>query len=362
MKRRVGVLLALFLLAAFRVSSAAGERTVTDHLGNSVRLPENIERIAIVSLPPLPSVLAVYQGGYVGNVVAILPDSLTAARNSILSKYAPGLLEMSTEFYRGGQLNIEELMKLNPDVVFYSGSINREMFDKAGIPAVAFAHPNIGGNVSTLNTLEQWLSLLQEVLRKESKTKGIVEHGRRVEEEIARRVRDIPKEKRARALMISNYTDTALSAGGRKSFGEYWCEATGSINVALDAERNTVNMEQIYEWAPERIFLTTFTAVMPRNLYDNTAAPGHDWSNVPAVRDRRSFKFPLGMHRWWPPSSDTPLALWWVAKMTYPELFEDIEMTAKIKEYYGEFYGMELSDDDVEWIMNPGADTRRRFF
>ena len=59
------------------------------------------------------------------------------------------------------------------------------------------------------------------------------------------------------------------------------------------------------------------------------------------------------MHRWWPPSSDAPLSLWWIAKMTYPERFEDINIEQMTKDYYEEFYGMTLSDDDVQWIFNP---------
>ena len=191
---------------------------------------------------------------------------------------------------------------------------------------------------------------------------SIVAYGREVEAEIARRVRDIPREKRARVLILSNYNDTAISVSGRKTFGEYWCDAVGAVNVGLDVGKKNVNMEQIYDWAPDKVFLTTFTALVPQNLYDNTAGPGHDWSHVPAVRNRDCHKFPLGMHRWWPPCTDTPLALWWFAKAVYPDLFEDIDIPLKVKEYYGRFYGMELTDGEVEKLLSPGAEMRRDFF
>lgn len=119
-------------------SELTGGRTVIDHFGFEVELPEKIERVAIVWLLPLPSVLAVYQGGDVSNLVGMPPDALNAAENSILARYCPEILNVSTDFYQGGELNMEELANLEPDVVFYSGEQRAELFQNAGIPAVGF--------------------------------------------------------------------------------------------------------------------------------------------------------------------------------------------------------------------------------
>lgn len=329
----------------------AEANVIVDHLGITVTLPKNIQRVAIVELLPLPSVYAVYQNGNVENLVAMPPDSLNAAKNSILSMYAPDILNVSTDCLEGGELNMEELLKLSPDVVFYSGAKYTELFEQAGITAVGFSAT--AGGTNTIETLGKWIELLESVFQEESKVTGIIEYGREAENEIDKRLATLTEEERVRALTINQYTDSALMAAGKGTFGEYWSEATGSINVALAAEKNTINMEQVYEWNPEKIFMSTLTSFMPKDIFENTAAPGHDWSTVAAVQDKEVYKFPLGMHRWWPPSSDAPLSLWWIAKTTYPELFEDIDMKQMTKEYYEKFYGMTLSDEDLEWIFNP---------
>ena len=46
------------------------------------------------------------------------------------------------------------------------------------------------------------------------------------------------------------------------------------------------------------------------------------------MKEEQVFKYPFGMHRWWPPCTDTPLAMWWSAKTAYPELFTDVDMDA----------------------------------
>ena len=59
------------------------------------------------------------------------------------------------------------------------------------------------------------------------------------------------------------------------------------------------------------------------------------------------------MYRWYPPSSDTPLMLLWMAKNNHPELFGDIDLEQEMKDYYKKFYNINLMDEDVERIFNP---------
>ncbi|MEZ7820797.1 MAG: peptide ABC transporter substrate-binding protein, partial [Patescibacteria group bacterium] len=106
------------------IAQLPATRIVTDHFERQVEIPSEIERVAIVYLLPLPSVMAVYLGGNVDNLVGMPPDSLNAAENSILARYSPDILNVSTKFYEGGQINMEELLNLNPDVVFFTGPPN----------------------------------------------------------------------------------------------------------------------------------------------------------------------------------------------------------------------------------------------
>ena len=54
--------------------------------------------------------------------------------------------------------------------------------------------------------------------------------------------------------------------------------------------------------------------------------------------------------------------MWWFAKTARPDLFGDIDMNQKIKEYYKQFYNMTLTDADVEWILHPRAEAKRQYF
>lgn len=129
----------------------------------------------------------------------------------------------------------------------------------------------------------------------------------------------------------------------------------GAMSAAELASTQEVSIEQIYEWNPEIILITNFTTLLPEDLLSNVLE-GADWSHVTAVQKGNVYKFPLGMYRWCPPSSDAALSLQWVATKLQPELFADIDLNQEIKSYYKRFYGADLSDEDLQEIYNPSRD------
>ncbi|MDR0648478.1 MAG: ABC transporter substrate-binding protein [Synergistaceae bacterium] len=349
------VLTAVMVIASPAPSLAAA-RTVVDHAGNTVSLPDKIDRVAIASIWPLPSVYCLFEGS-AGKLVGIGETSMSAARNSMLAVVMPQIVNVSTGFLRNGNLNIEELLKLKPDIVFINADNpvdNRDTFAKAGIPAVAFSTTHKGSD--TIATLESWVSLLGEVLQQEDRASGIVNYGRDVHKEITSAIAKAQGVKRPRALILFEYDDNVIVTAGSDAFGEYWLESTGAVNVAHDLKGYPeINMEQIYKWDPEIIFITNFSPRLAEDLLNNTIE-GHDWKNVSAVKKGQVYKFPLGMYRWYPPASDTPLVLKWLATKNQPDLFKDIDIEKEVRDYYKRFYGVDLTKENLYQIFHPSRE------
>lgn len=335
------------------VNGEEATRTVVDHLGNEVEVPAEIETIVTTSILPLPSVYCMFAGS-AEKLIGMSPSSMAAAENSLLAEIMPEILDVSTDFMTGGEVNVEELVAMNPDVVFCNASQTEE-YEKlkaAGLTVIAVSTSNWGSD--SVETFEGWVTLLGEVLDEEDKAAGIAEYGREVYDMIQERVATVDESERPRVMFLYKYNDGVIQTSGNSHFGQYWAEATGAINVAeeQDASGLEINMEQVYEWDPDMIYITNFVPYLPEDLYNN-AIEGHDWSVVTAVREGQVYKCPLGVYRWYPPSSDTPLMLLWMAKTNYPELFSDIDLEAEMKEYYQKFYGIELTDEDIVKIFNP---------
>jgi len=358
MKKSFLAAAALFMVLNFfgctkkQEAKAPATRTIVDHTGREVVIPAELNRIVIGSILPLASVYCMYMGSP-DKLVGMHPSSMAAAKNSYLATVYPEVTKIDSSFVQNGAINIEELLKLNPDVVFYSASNEeeRQVYENAGIPAIGFSVTLSGYN--SVETYADWISLLGQIFGDTGRASKIIEEGRQVQNDILARVNTLDDSQKPRVLILFNYDDSNMTAGGSNFFSEYWIGTAGGINVAADFKgQGKINMEQVYQWNPEVIFITNFSPRLAEDLLENKIE-GSDWSLVKAVQDGRVYKFPLGMYRWFPPASDTPLVIQWLATKIQPELFADIDMDKKITEYYKKYYNVDLTAEDLQAIYNP---------
>ena len=341
------------------VQTTAEEKIVIDQAGTEVTIPAEVNSIVSGGILPY------FHTWYVATnsakeIVGMHPNSYNAAENSILSKMAPDILKADTSFVQNGEMNVEELMKINPDVFFEIATDEKsiEQARNAGISTVAIKAIDAAA-AEPLATFNSWLKLTGEIASTTERADKFIEIGTAVQNEIYEKIDGLTKEQKPNALMMYQLSEQAITVGGKNFFGNQWLNATGANDVAENdvTGRKDVNMEQIYNWNPEIIYLTNFTEIQPEDLYNNTI-PGQDWSEVEAVKNKQVYKIPLGIYRWFPPSGDAPLMLKWLASNNQPELF-DYDMNAEIKNYYKDFYGYDVTDEEVEQILHPSSDAAK---
>ena len=339
-----------------------GTHVIVDHAGYEVEVPYEIDRIAVGGILPLPSVLAVFFDS-ADKIVGMAPNSMSAAENGLLGELYSEILNAETGYINGSDVNLEELMKLDPDVVFYNAS-QKEQGDQlrnAGFAAVAISVNKWEYN--SIETLNEWIKLLSEIFPDNEKSELVANYSKEIYDMVQGRVAEIPEEERERVFFLYKYTDTSMETSGANFFGQFWADAAGAVNVAEELTTDNqvaANMEQIYTWNPSTIFITNFTEAQPEDLYTN-AIGNYDWSAIDAVQNEKVFKMPLGMYRSYTPGVDTPVTLLWFAKTTYPELFEDIDMVQETKDYYMEVFGVELTDEQAASIFAPEANVGAGF-
>ena len=369
MKRFICMLLAAAMLfslcacgksendAADKPEAGAKTHMIVDHLGNEVEVPYEINRIAICSLWPMASVLSVFFDS-ADKLVGIPPECKASAENGLLGELYPEILNAETGYTKANEVNIEELAKLNPDIVIYNANNPDlgEHLTQLGFTAVAMSVNK--WNYDAIETLNNWISLLSEIFPANDKAKAVTDYSEKIYDMVKARVADIPDNERAHAFFIYQYSDTGLLSSGKSFFGQYWADAIGAVNVGeeLEGENSVaVNMEQVYAWNPDIVFITNFTTATPDDLYNNTIG-SYDWSRIDAVANHNVHKMPMGMYRSFTPGIDTPITLLWLAKAAYPQQFEDIDITAETKDYYKDVFGIELSDEQAESIFAPSVD------
>lgn len=335
---------------------SAETKWIVDHAGAEVEVPTEIDRIVVGNTLPLASILTVYLGG-AEKIVGMHPASMGAASSGLLSEIYPEVLEAETDFISGSEVNIEELLKLDPDIVIGVGAEQAQTLRDAGIPAVTLSVSNWGYDV--IETYDQWIALFDDIFGESELSQQVSAYSKEAYEEIQERVGQVAEEDKKRVMFLFNYDEETMTTSGKVFFGQSWCDSTGVINVAeeiTDVGSISINMEQVYEWNPDIIVITNFTSAQPEDLYNN-AIGGDDWSTVSAVQNGQVYKMPLGLYRTYTPGADTPVTLQWFAKTMYPELFEDVNMEEVTKEYFSEYYGVELTDEQVNAMYNPSRDS-----
>lgn len=339
-----------------QIEETAKTKLVIDHADVEVEVPTQIDRIVVGNVLPLASVLSVYLGG-AEKIVGLHPASMGAAKSGLLSEIYPEILNAETEFISGSEINIEELLKLNPDIVIGVGAEQAQILRDAGIPAVTVSTSK--WNYDVVETYDQWIALFDQIFGESELSQRVSAYSSEVYSMIQERVSTVAEEDKKRVMILFNYDEETMSTSGPNFFGQYWCDATGVINVAeeiTDGSNVTINMEQVYEWNPEIIVITNFTSVLPEDLYNN-AVGGDDWSTVDAVKNGQVYKMPLGLYRTYTPGADTPVSLQWFAKIVYPELFEDVDINVVTTEYFKEYYNVELTEEQLQSMYEPSRES-----
>ena len=338
-----GCLWALSLVFLSGVSRAAETIEFVDQRDRTVTLDGPAERVVTIPIPAASMFIAV--DGGTDHLVGMHNLSKTAIKGRILEKFFPDALAIPSNITGKGfnfTPNVEELLKLNPDLVFQWGHLNDDIIDPLENAGLNVALIKIGKEAFT----RKWLKIMGAVTGKEEKANQLIAWRDTVAKEIGEISKTIPDSEKPRTLYFMNYLSKLRVAGG-KSYNNYYIDLAGGTNVAsslgMFAE---VGIEQVLEWDPEVILLNGFEAKLsPEDLYSNDLL-----ADVSAVKNRRVYKMPLGGYRWDPPNQESPLTWLWLSMVLHPNKFK-WDLAERIDASYQIMYEKGVSDVDVENIL-----------
>lgn len=322
-------------------SDASGKITVVDQLGKTIEFDKVPERVA-VTIMPFPAIFFTVMGD-TDKIVGCNPASITAYNDSTLATLYPSLANAATEWCGTDfSVNIEELLKLKPDVVFQWTSQPKEIekMEAAGIKVIALQYGTIDG-------FRTWINLLGGLFGKQDRAKFLLDYFDTQVAQVTDKIATLSKDDYPTIIQLSD--DMKVSG---KGFMSFWVDNSGAVNPAADLSGDAlqIDMEQVYEWNPDIIYIGNFTKLQPSDLLEGKLE-GENWSPVQAVIDGQVYKIPIGGYRWDPPSMETPLVVKWMAKIQHPDLFADMDMEEELRTFYHDVYDFELTDEMVEEVL-----------
>lgn len=280
----------------------------------------------------------------------MMATSNNVLRSNFLKEMCPAVRN-AVNVKISGTMNAESILAINAELIFvdltmYSDADERAKLDTMGIPYVVVDFVDMESQMEAALVVGKALGCDEEAER-------YVSYYRVAIASVGKVLETHPERKEYRVYHSVNEV-TRTDASG--SLGAEWTAAAGAVNVSTDAsltsdgDKTIASVEQILVWDPE-VIICNEAGVDDEILGDPRFA------GVDAVCNGRVYQIPVGVTRYGHSNSiETPLAVYWLAKTLYPDLFA-YSIEDKIREFYLEFFDYEVSDETVAAILR-GDDVR----
>ncbi|EHQ90571.1 ABC transporter substrate-binding protein [Desulfosporosinus youngiae] len=313
----------------------------TDSAGRVVEIPKNITRV-------VPS-------GSMAQIVlfALAPDMFVG----LSGKWAPAAepyldtqyynLPVLGQLYGSEDLNLEEIAKVNPQVIIDVGdpksTIVKDMdalTKQVGIPAVHIT--------ATTETMGDAYRMLGKLLGREKEAEVLAQYC----EEIKKNTADIMKKvgEDGKANLIYCLGDKGLNVLAKDSFhAEILDQISNNVAVVNDISSkgtgNPVDLEQIILWNPDVIIFA------PDSIY-STVAQEKSWQTLKAIQNGKYYEVPLGPYNWmgFPPSVNRYMGMIWITQLLYPEQAQ-YDLYKEAARYYELFYHSKLTEAQYKALV-----------
>ncbi|MCS7130688.1 MAG: iron ABC transporter substrate-binding protein [Archaeoglobaceae archaeon] len=347
MKRLLFFSLILFCLFGFccvQPESKESEKSleekiiITDLAGRSVEVPKNVSKV--VAIGPGALRLVVYLQA-VDKVVGV--ENAEKAWEVYTRPYRlanPQLSELPTIGVGGTddpQSNVEELMKLKPDVIFavVNARYADNLQEKTGIPVIVIDYGTLG-NFRTTQLFES-LRVMGKVLGKEKRAEEVINYIEDIVKDLNSRSKDAEKPAKVYVGALGFKGQHGITSTNCR-FPPFEVNNITSENIACKVNTTAhifVDKEFLLREQPEIIFLDLGNLRLVKEDYSKDKT---FYQSLKAFKDGKVY----GIYSFNFYNTNVEQALvnsYWVGKVLYPEKFKDVDVKEKANEIYRFFVG-----------------------
>ena len=322
----------------------ATEREITDMAGRTVTIPTEVNSV-YCAVPTGEAMVATLSPE---KIIGWVNEPSAAAM-----EYLPENLASMPVIggWMGQQVtaNMEDIITLDPDIIIYVGTdgslgnddVPDQIQKETGIPVVC-ASSALERTAEVYRTLGDWIGEAERgeelATYYETKLADVVE-----------KIDAIPDSERPRVYYAENSDGLATDPAG-SSHTEVldYCKVTNVADVEMKSGqgRTEVSIEQVIAWNPE-LMLCHSGFVLADDITSNP-----QWADIQAVKDGEVYTTPAVPFNWFdrPPNVMRLMGIQWFATVCYPDI--DIDINQETKDFYKLFYKMDLSDEQVESLLN----------
>ncbi len=332
------------------VPAAQNTKTITDMMGRTDVVPQPVNRVLATGPPTTLEVYVLAPDKLIG--VNFNPNPAPDGSVYMPAKYRN--LTVVGGWFGTQTGNYETFIAMNPDIIIdmstlgdanATSTVNERQQKFGTIPVVGIT------DAANVTQYDPSIAFLGSLLGADQQAVSLSEFYNRVLTKVTSTVKTIPENQKVRVYYAEG--PKGLQTDPTGSPHAELIDLAGGINVAECAitpgnGRTTVSMEQVTKWSPDVII------VGDPGFY-KTISNDTLWQVIPAVKNHRVYLVPQSPFTWFdrPPGVNRIIGIPWTAKVLYPEKFTDIDMPALTKEFYSKFYHYDLTDKEVNSLLDP---------
>lgn len=325
--------------------AAPGTRTITDMEGNQIVLPSEGATFGVF-------------GGPISQVPYLLGAnaSVTAVTKGpqmmeMMQEMDPGIVNKPAPRTTNGNVNIEELLVTNPGCVIAFDVDGEIVESHTDIPVIYLSGTMSDG----FDEMRREIVFMGEVFQKPERAQAYINYLDDTLAFLRERTADIPEDERV-TVFLGEGVSHLQTLGGDTFFTE-WTDAAGCKNAVSAIETTQGQQEGMHSGINE-ISMEQVLAVDPYIIIIDTGRPADlaadaRWKELRAVKEGRVYKEPTGLFLWSRPSAESAVLYpLWLAYAAYPDRFDDVPLTDRVKDFYAEIFGYTISDEQAQKVID----------
>lgn len=331
-----------FILFLFCVNLCLA-RVVIDSEGQEIHIPDKVERAS-----PMVGIF-VQIAVSLGNGDKIVSGAFRGLTPMML-KVFPKIKTLGIKSGGGSMgAGVETLIKEKTQVVFGPRSVIFDENIKTQLENAGIAVVSVGRLLSTTKDLKNMVSTIAQIFGDES-----VEVAKIWEKDFDEKLEFVRSriDKNAykkRVLILTYRAGNWMTSTANWISGEYIAIAGGENLAAVQGTSfgyfPSINEEQIIVYNPDIIIVNSQEG---KEAVEKNAR----FKFIKAVKNKQIFVQPRGVGVLWS-GTEGGLQVLWLAKILHPDKFKDLDVGAKIREFYEKFYHYKLSDAELSEILEP---------
>ena len=327
----LGILMSTFVVGcgSNNVESKDNKVTVVDQLGREVELdgtPEKIISSYYISTSLLINL------GVQDKLVGIEAKAKTREMYKKVAKELIDLPAVGTS----KEINIEECANLNPDLVIIPTRL------KEFIPKVEeLKIPVIAIEPETLDQFKETVKLIGKAVGKEEKANKLVNYY----DDTISKVKELNKNLTEKQNVYLAGSDSVLKTCTSKMYQNYMFEVCGGENVTkelTDGYWTTISVEELVKKNPDVIYMVGYASYSKDDILKDERLKG-----INAIKNNKVYVFPSTLEAWDYPTPSSMLGILWLENNLHPDLYSKEDYIKDAKDFYKEFYDIEVSEEEL---------------